>query len=214
MKSIYNPKILELIVISSPSPVEHEFDFVNQMLDEGLECFHLRKPDLDKAGYLKTLQLIKPKYLKRVMLHDHFALALKYNVRGLYIKNEVLQKNSEELKSVMAAAKRKGLLLSTGVHSIEDLTSLPKAVDYIFVSPVFDSISKPGYKANIDLEKIAIAINKTGRKSKIVALGGVDVHNLGIVKETGFDGAAVLGAVWLSQNPALHFKQLNNVLEL
>lgn len=215
VKSIYNREKLELIVISNPSPLEHEFDFVNQMFEEGLNRFHLRKPDLDKAGYLKALQLIKPQFLNRVILHDHFALALKYNVRGFYIKNEVLQKNSKELELVMKGAKRKGLLLSTGVHSIDELASVPKTVDYMFLSPVFDSTSKPGYKANIDLEKAAKAINMSSKKQKIIALGGIDLHNLGIVKNTGFDGAAVLGAIWQSENPVVRLKQLNSkVLEL
>jgi thiamine-phosphate pyrophosphorylase len=210
VKSIYNPKQLELMVISSPSPVAHEFDFVNQMFEEGLNRFHLRKPDLDKAGYLEALQCIKPQFLKRVILHDHFALALSYNVGGFYIKSEVLQKNSKELELVIKGAKGKGLLLSTGVHSINELASVPKTVDYMFLSPVFDSISKPGYQANMDLEKVAKAIKINGKKHKIMALGGIDLHNLSIVKETGFDGAAVLGAIWQSENPVVRLKQLNS----
>src|SRR5690606_7596615 len=123
------------------------------------ECFHLRKPDLNKEDYLTALQQIKPGYLRRVMLHDHFELASKYNVKGLHIKAAYLSKQETDVRVLIKSAKQRGLLISTGIHNAEDLQHVPKGVDCVFWSPVFDSISKPGYKGNINLKEAAVMLS-------------------------------------------------------
>ena len=214
MKSIFKDKIFELIVFSSPTFFEQEFSHINEMLREGLECFHLRKPDYSKEDYLKALQQIKPSYLRRLMLHDHFELAAKYNVKGIHIKGSFLSNKDIDVPVLIKTAKKRGLLISTGVHDAEDLKQVPKGVDCVFWSPVFDSISKPGYKGNIDLKQAAVILNSIEQKAKIVALGGIDLENIHAVGEAGFDGAAVLGAIWQSSYPLQKFLEFKRQLEI
>jgi thiamine-phosphate pyrophosphorylase len=212
VKSIYKDKFFELIVFSSPLPLDQEFSHVNQMFAEGLECFHLRKPAFSKQTYLSDLQQIKPEYLKRVMVHDHYGLALKYNIKGLHIKKEYFKNNPEEVVAVIKAAKKRGLKISTGIHSSQELESLPTNVDYVYWSPVFDSISKAGYKGNVDLKKAEAILKTLDSKSKIVALGGIDLDKIKSIEETGFDGAAILGALWQSDFPFQKFKQFKRLI--
>lgn len=208
MKSTYNNESFELIVISSPTHVNLEFDYLNQMFQEGLECFHLRKPGLNKAEYLRMLQLIRPKFLKRVMLHDHFELASKYNVRGLHIKKDLFNDNTGNLEEVVKTARRKGLLISSGVHSLFEYELIPKGLNSVFLSPVYDSISKPGYSSKIDLAAAATFLKNHTSGTRVVALGGIDLVNINEVKTSGFRGAALLGAIWQSENPALKFREI------
>ncbi|MFA4852318.1 MAG: hypothetical protein WC868_02965 [Bacteroidales bacterium] len=42
-----NKNIPKLIVITSPEPVNNEFEIINSLFNEGLECLHVRKPDYD-----------------------------------------------------------------------------------------------------------------------------------------------------------------------
>lgn len=212
MKSISKGRLFELIAFSSPASLAQEFSHVNQMFGDGLECFHLRKPGLNKSEYLAALQQIKPEYLKRIMLHGHYELALKYNIRGLHISASYFQNSGNELLAVLKTAKKRGLKISTGIHEAEELDGLPKGIDYVFWSPVFDSISKPGYKANIDLTA-AVALLKSERKSKIIALGGIDCNNINSIVQSGFDGAAVLGALWQVEYPYQKFKQFRNQIQ-
>lgn len=214
MKYTYNREGFELIVISSPAIVKQEFDYVNEMFEEGLECFHLRKPGLKKAEYLQMLQLIRPKYLKRVMLHDHFELASKYNVRGLHIKKDFFNEKAGDLKEVLRTAKSKGLLISSGFHSFKNFELISKDLSYVFLSPVYNSISKPGYNSKIDMSEAATYLKSKSSRTRVVALGGIDVGTMKEVQASGFQGAALLGAIWCSENPFLKFREIKQVLRV
>ena len=80
-------------------------------------------------------------------------------------------------------------------HSFKEVLELEGVLDYCFLSPVFDSISKQGYKANFDKEELKEFLKKE-RKIKVVALGGITEENYSEVIKLGFDGVAFLGGVW------------------
>ena len=86
-------------------------------------------------------------------------------------------------------------------HSFEDLERINNEI--CFLSPIFDSISKQGYKAKYSKDELreGIAIWKKKSSQKLFALGGVEASNIAELAELGFDGAAVLGAVWYSSDP-------------
>jgi thiamine-phosphate pyrophosphorylase len=69
---------------------------------------------------------------------------------------------------------------------------------------VFDSISKPGYKG---------MHNKSAEKFNrpVLALGGIDDTNISRLREWGFTGAALLGAIW--KEPANAINRFKNILE-
>lgn len=92
----------------------------------------------------------------------------------------------------------KDVLYSKSCHSIIEANEA--VCDYLFLSPIFDSISKQGYKAafnNIELEKW---LHERNGSAKIVALGGVDATNIRQAQQMGFDNVALLGAVWKNNN--------------
>src|SRR5687768_15635196 len=55
-------------------------------------------------------------------------------------------------------------------HSLEELEACQQHYEYAFLSPVFDSISKTGYKSKFDLHSLKVFLRN--RKEKIIALGG------------------------------------------
>ncbi len=79
---------------------------------------------------------------------------------------------------------------SRSCHSIAEATACADC-DYIFLSPVFDSISKPGYKA-VPFEPSQVKALPV----KTIALGGVTPERFDQVRANGFDGAAMLGYLW------------------
>ena len=78
---------------------------------------------------------------------------------------------------------------------------------YGFLSPIFPSISKPGYGGSADRAQVKLFLQQAA--VPILALGGVTVNRLQDVKELGFDGAGVLGAVWGSSDPVAAFQELH-----
>ena len=80
-------------------------------------------------------------------------------------------------------------------HSFEEVNELDGKLEYCFLSPVFDSISKQGYEANFNEEELRSFL-KNERGIKVIGLGGVTENNYQELLDLGFDGGAFLGAVW------------------
>ena len=71
----------------------------------------------------------------------------------------------------------------------------------MFLSPLFDSISKEGYRSRIDIDSAPERLR--GHAGKIVALGGISPSNIARCRTAGFDGAAALGALWHIENGSI-----------
>lgn len=90
-------------------------------------------------------------------------------------------------------------LVGRSCHNGEDLMRL-STEDYVTLSPVFPSPSKPGYGPPLGLAGLARLCART--RVKVFALGGVTTadHAAACVA-TGADGVAVMGAVMRSPDP-------------
>ena len=64
-------------------------------------------------------------------------------------------------------------------------------MDYVFLSPVFDSISKQGYRAAFSMETLEQARGIIDEK--VFALGGVTLDKITILEQLHFGGIAVYG---------------------
>ena len=91
-------------------------------------------------------------------------------------------------------------------HSLEEIDEYKADYHYAYLSPVFDSISKKGYTSAFDLKTLGSSLRRL--KRNLIALGGIDEDKIEIVREIGFAGVAVLGAVWNSKNPIEKFQRI------
>jgi len=89
-------------------------------------------------------------------------------------------------------------------HALEELEACRENYDYAFLSPIFDSISKMGYQGKYSMSDLKVALRKMNKR--IVALGGIDEDKIETVKEAGFSGIALLGAIWQCDKPVDKFK--------
>jgi thiamine-phosphate pyrophosphorylase len=81
-------------------------------------------------------------------------------------------------------------------------------LSYAFLSPVFDSLSKPGYAAaGFDPAQVRAVATRSGTPP-LIALGGVSAERLADAKGMGFSGAAVLGSVWQAADPVAAVAEL------
>ena len=67
-------------------------------------------------------------------------------------------------------------------------------MDYVFLSPIFDSISKQGYKGVFSENVLRNAEGIID--AKVIALGGVTFSAIPWLQSLNFGGAAFLGDVW------------------
>ena len=191
-----------LIVISSPTYVSNEAAIINQLFDEGLFVFHLRKPESSSQELVLLLQEINPVHYSKIALHSHHYMAKSFGINRLHY-TEASRKQLTEIDF-----SENENILSTSVHSVEDFKNLSQHFSYAFLSPVFGSISKSDYQAQpFDLSDIDNNI-----PTKLIALGGVNESNCNTAYDMGFDGIALLGSIWNSENPLKSFSQISQKL--
>ncbi|MCH7396535.1 thiamine phosphate synthase [Belliella sp. DSM 107340] len=180
---------MELIVISSPTPVSSEAENINRLFEAGLGVFHLRKPNSDLESMHQLISHIDPKYHDQIAIHQHHDLAAEFGLKRLHFTET--ERNKTQISELLKI-KDRGMKISTSIHDISALNELSH-FDYTFFSPVFDSISKEGYKSSVSADFV---VEKPKNSPKVIALGGIHLGNIDLVKSMNFDGAAVLGSIW------------------
>lgn len=198
-----------LLLISDPDKIEGENELVNKLFECGLDFYHLRKPNYSKDEMEAFLKQINPKFIRKTLLHSHHDLVKKYNIGGFHFPSAFLQ-NENNLKELIHEAKKRKLRTGTSAHSLQEAANL-RGFDYYFLSPVFDSISKEGYKSSFDFKELKSFLkNSASEKNhpEAIALGGIDEDNIDVVKDMKFKGVALLGSIWKD----FHKENLNLVL--
>lgn len=182
----------DVIILSSPKDILNEHQILLPLFQHGLKHFHLRKPDFSDLDYASYLSKIPFEYWSRIVLHYHHHLAEQLGLGGVHLKERDRKgKTGSELLEMIQNFQLEGLRVSAAIHRLEELDFLGNVCDYALISPVFDSISKPNYLGNPDLN-----VQQRKVKAKLFAMGGITKENAALALQKGFDGIAVLGYIW------------------
>ena len=191
---------MKTIVITRPAFFDGETDLVNSLFREGMERLHLRKPKASEEELAAWLQDIDSQYYGRIVLHDCFPLVKKFALGGVHLNS----RNPEAPHGI------RGMTVSRSCHSIREVIQHKSECDYLFLSPIYDSISKEGYGAAFSRIELKRAAEEGIIDSQVFALGGVSLEHIPEIRSLGFGGAAVLGALWQAESPAEYLKALKN----
>ena len=101
-------------------------------------------------------------------------------------------------------------------HSFAEVENFDKKIKFGFLSPIFDSISKPGYNSNFTEEELKTFFKKRNKAKdhnvkKLYALGGIRPNLTKKSKEIGFDGVGVVGGIWNTPNPLKAFLEYKSI---
>ncbi len=178
---------MQLVIISNPQDFSGEHKLLTGLFDAGLEYFHIRKPGYSINEIKKYIKSIPGKYHKNLIIHKYIDLYTDYNLKGIHFShyNRQLVYEFDEVN----------IQKSMSTHSLNELINL-EGFDYVFLSPVFDSISKHGYNSMFSPEEITFFFKENQIDTKVIALGGISAENIETALLMGFDGAAVMGALW------------------
>lgn len=191
---------MRFILISLEGYFEQEHIFLNQIFQKGLLYFHLRKPTWSFGEQEIFLNKINPIYHSRIVLHDHYELIKKFNLKGIHYNTRN--------KTSFNQCETKNLKLSGSFHQFHEIEKFPYPLEYGFLSPVFDSISKDFYKSDFEKSNLKFFLQK---HKNIIALGGVNSSNINTCYDLGFRGVAILGAIWHSKNPLKSFNEIKKI---
>ena len=184
MQNYVNGYRMRLIAITAERIFEGEAAALNRLLERGLTTLHLRKPLAAEADIRQLLEQIDRRYHSRIVLHDGFSLAGAFCVGGVHLSRR------NPVRPQPAAGS-----LSRSCHSLNEVAQSGDFC-YVFLSPIFDSISKKGYAQAFTEKELMAAKAKGVINEKVVALGGVSAATIPLAAAYGFGGVAVLGALW------------------
>ena len=191
---------MHLIVITPAEFVYREAEKINALFEAGMKILHIRKPHSTEKEYCKLLEDINKEHHNRIKIHEFFHLTDKYNLLGVHLN--IRNPNY---------AGNKNVNISKSYHSIEELGKKDN-YDYVFLSPIFDSISKQGYHSNFS-DKVLTQASLEGKiNEKVIALGGINPQRFSAVKKYAFGGMAVLGSIWENDNVVENFLNLKSLL--
>lgn len=197
-----------IILMSDTKDLVDEHLLLREMFELGLETYHIRKPKYSTQQLREYIERIDKKYRNRVVIHHHHELCVPLKLKGIHMTERHRKKKYFKSWIMLQWIKfrRPEVSISASYHSPNSLLKGNPGYTYVFLSPIFDSISKIGYKNTFSDFTLREALQKTSMN--VFALGGVEYDKLDAVKNYGFKGCALVGSVWTHKEPVEEFKRV------
>lgn len=191
---------MKLVVITQSKTSENEISALTKMLEAGLDTLHVRKPHFSTKELEGFIKEIPAHFHKRLIIHSHHRLALKYNLKGFHFTDTHLKRKWKLWWNTKLIYIRKPQLLKTISFKRIDSIYKPEEVktNYCFIGTMFHTISGELY-SGFYKEQVEAA-NKKSEKN-IIARGGVNERSIELAYELGFYGVALYGHLWKSDQP-------------
>lgn len=185
-----------LLVISDRRQALRPLDEVAEAIFAGgCRWFSLREKDLPAAErrvLLSALMVIGRRWKATVTVHEDVDAAAMAGAAGVHLPSAG---NPET-----ARARLPGGLIGASAHSAGEASALlGSGADYVTISPVFVTDSKPGYGPAIGLDGLAEIVARV--PGPVIALGGVNAATAPLCLSAGASGVAVMGEVMRAPNP-------------
>jgi thiamine-phosphate pyrophosphorylase len=193
--------MFNIILFTPEQNHPHENNILHALVRAYNITIHVRKPDFTEEAYRLYLSDYASIH-QHMVLHEHHHLAKEFSVKGIHLK----ERDRNPVKEIDQDVK----VISTSIHHIKDAATLSGPLEYLFFSPLFKSISKENYGTNNTSETLAQIASDLKIKTAIpvIGLGGINEDNIALVKNCGFDGAALLGGIWKQSDPIAAFDKI------
>ena len=196
-----------LAVLSPETDFPNEKEIVAAMFAHGLARYHLRKPTWTWLQTQRWLDGWSREDRARCVVHHHHDLVAALALGGRHWRDD----DRAPLNPVTDRG-----LTSRSCHDLAGLESALGRYHAVFFSPIFPSLSKPGYEPleppGLRLRALLEGRNVEQRSTQVLALGGVSAERLDECRERGFDGVGLLGAIWQAPDPVTAFTNFQSLL--
>jgi thiamine-phosphate pyrophosphorylase len=174
----------------------------------GCRWFSLREKDLppdERRALLGELVALGHRCGAVVTAHEDIEAVLAVDADGIHLPSG----GSPEA----ARARLPGALIGASAHSADEAAALLRAgADYVTVSPVFLTASKPGYGPALGLAGLGRIVAAV--PGPVVALGGITAQNAALCVNAGARGLAVMGEVMRSADPRAIVEHILSVMNI
>jgi thiamine-phosphate pyrophosphorylase len=185
-----------LLVISDRRQARRPLEEVAEAIFAGgCRWLSLREKDLpaaERRALLGVLTVLARCWQATVTVHEDIDAAAMAGAGGVHLPSAGNPK--------AARARLPDGLIGASAHSAAEASALlGSGADYVTVSPVFITASKPGYGPAIGLNGLAEIVAQV--PGPVIALGGIMPANAPLCLSAGASGVAVMGEVMRATNP-------------
>ncbi|MVZ64558.1 hypothetical protein GQF61_01740 [Sphingobacterium sp. DK4209] len=192
-----------MIVISNEFPIDGEVNTMRQLLELGV-ILHIRRPLIDRGNLAKLIVALGTENLSQIVLHQQHSLAAELGINRLHY-------NSQHRSKIAEQAAIDKFKYSTSTHDINEFNALTGPWNYAFLSPMYASLSKPGYGVSTSVKHQIT--ERQNKRVKLIGLGGIDQHNMAEVLALGADNIALMGAIWQTKQPIQYAIKCQQILK-
>lgn len=176
---------MRIIALTTPKVTDDDAYIIKGLLDKGVDVIHLRKPMSNVEECRALLSTLDRDYRERIIVHDYPELYYEFSLKGIHVN-----------RSVTRLPDGYDGFRSRSCHTFDEVARYKGDYDYLFISPIFDSISKVGYRSGFDGGELQRLSMEGVIDDRVVALGGVTLDRIAYLKSLHFGGVAMLGALY------------------
>jgi thiamine-phosphate pyrophosphorylase len=184
-------------------------EVVFRSLQGGVMCVQLREKDVSTRFFVEEARKIKAltaQFRAPLIINDRIDVALAGEADGVHIGQEDMP--YAVARNLMGPQAIIGLSVETwdDVVQAEELD-----VDYLGVSPIFETPTKTDTKGNWGLEGLARI--KAYSRHPLVAIGGLNASNAADAVMAGAEGIAVVSAICAAPDPLHASRELHDIVQ-
>jgi thiamine-phosphate pyrophosphorylase len=176
---------MKIIAITSPKVTDADEYIIKGLVNRGIDVVHFRKPDSGIEECRSLLLKLTSGERSKIVVHDYPSLYEEFSLLGIHVN-----------KNVTSLPEGYSGLKTRSCHSFEEVEMYKDDYDYLFLSPIFNSISKQGYMSSFSDAELLQASREGVIDRKVIALGGVTFDKIPYLKDLNFGGVAMIGAIY------------------
>lgn len=184
-------------------------EVVLMALRGGAACIQLREKDASTRDFVEEAQRIKAvmaPFRAALIINDRIDVALAVGADGVHLGQRDMP--CEIARKLMGPRALIGLSVETW-KDVQQAATMD--VDYLGVSPVFDTPTKTDTKGHWGLEGLRRIRAATRRP--LVAIGGLNAFNAADAIRAGADAVAVVSAICAAADPYQSALELHDIIE-
>ncbi|MFD1928573.1 thiamine phosphate synthase [Sporosarcina siberiensis] len=194
------------LVTEEAVPLERLLTTVEQAIEGGVTLVQLREKKSDGAVFhekAKVLKKLLDQYEVPLIINDRIDVALAVKAAGVHVGQSDLP---------ITAIRRiipESMIVGVSVSTVEEALAAEKdRADYIGVGAAFPTGTKSDAKV---LPKGMLKEITQSVSIPSVAIGGIGLENVSLLRETGIAGVAVVSVIMEAQNPTLVAKMFREI---
>lgn len=182
-------------------------DVVAGAIEGGCRWVLLREPDLSTADLAvlgEPVMALCRNAGATLSVSADLDAAVALDADGLHLPQRLA---NADMLATSRTRLRDDAIVGVSCHSPEEAgTAEALGADYITMSPVFLTESKPGYGPALGPDRLGEMARKL--ELPMLALGGIDTETVPDIRNSGAAGLAVMGGIMRAADPAAAFARL------